>query len=405
MRLWHFVLGAMILAVGIGMTLPAEVSWLEPMTWITGDLFTQYIAYLGRPLFFFSMVISVAYLKRRHVLLGVMAKSLIIGVGFSFLLALLGVFLVRMLPLPRLIILFEQNNASMLISGVDIMDRVLPNNIASIFLDFWFLPAFVLALILGLNMGFDMEAIEPTFNLFDSISRILFHIILKSFYIIFIPVFFLVLRFMHELRFNEVMSSFKPLFLTMIIASGVLFLLFSFIYYLVTKGRNPVGWFWGSGIAIGFGFLGAPSVASYSLYSVESHKNQGIKRDLAGVNVPLFMLFIRSGTAFILAMVLMLVVKSYSNLEIGFGNMINIVMGATLSSLFLPLSSGIDGFHQALLLSTSIYPGNLENGLRALDPIIPYLSQFASLIDMLTLAFFLRLFAYHHDFLRHRSYL
>ncbi|NIZ47304.1 cation:dicarboxylase symporter family transporter [Entomospira nematocerorum] len=405
MRLWHFVLGAVILAVGVGVILPAEISWVESMAWISGDLFSQYIAYLGRPLFFFSMVISVAYLKRRHVLLSVIVKSLLIGVGFSFLLAFLGVILVKVLPLPRLIILFEQNNPSTLLNWTDLMSRILPHNMASIFLDFWFFPAFVLALILGLNMGFDMEAIEPTFNLFDSISRILFHIILKSFYIIFIPIFFLVLRFTYDLRFNEAINAFKPLFLTIILFCFALFIVFSLLYYIITKGRTPIGWFWGSGIAIGFGFLGAPAVTSYSLYSVESHKNQGIKRDLAGINIPLFMLFIRSGTAFILAIVLMLVVKSYSNLEIGFGSMLNIVVSATISSLFLPLSSNFNAFQQALLFSTSIYPGNLENGLRALDPIIPYLSQLASFIDMLTLAFFLRIFAYRHDFLRHRSYL
>lgn len=60
---------------------------------------------------------------------------------------------------------------------------------------------------------------------------------------------------------------------------------------------------------------------------------------------------------------------------------------------------------ESLHLAASFYPNDISNGLRALDVIMPYLSPLASLIDMLILAFLLRVFAYQHDFIRNRSYI
>ncbi|NIZ19661.1 cation:dicarboxylate symporter family transporter [Entomospira culicis] len=405
MRLWHVTLLAGVLAVVAGFLAPQDVVWLDTMIWVGGDLFSQYLAYLGMPFLFFSMTVSVVYLKRRHLLMRVLLKSLIWGIALSFGLAILGVVLVQLLPLPRLIIFFDQTVVSSSLDAKTIMMRLLPHNLLTIFTDFWFLPLFLFAMILGLNMNFDMESIEPTFNLFDSLSRIFFHIIYRTFYVIFIPIFFLLLKVVRTLRFSEAITHYHPFLWTIVGVAGGLFLIFSIAYYLLAGRRNPFGWIYGVGMTLLFTLVGSPNHANYSLYSVQSHKNQNIKRDLAGFNVPFFLLFIRSGSALVVAMSLTLIVKSYSVLDIEFGNLVSIVLGAMVSSLFLPLSSVGSQLQESLHLAASFYPNDISNGLRALDVIMPYLSPLASLIDMLILAFLLRVFAYQHDFIRNRSYI
>jgi aerobic C4-dicarboxylate transport protein len=405
MKLWHFTLASGVLAVVAGLVLPQDVAWLESAIWLGGDLFSQYLAYLGGPFLFFSMTVSVVYLKRRRLLVKVLTKSLTWGLSLSLLLTILGVVLVQLLPLPRLIIFFDQVTVTNTLQAKDILIRLVPHNITSIFHDVWFLPLFFLAVVLGLSMNFDVESVEPAFNLFDSLSRIFFHIISRVFYVLYVPVFLLMLKFIRMVRFNDALAYYYPFLWSVVGVAVGLFILFSVMYFFLAGKKNPFGWIYGVGLSTIFALFGVSDQANYALYSVQSHKNQSIKRDLAGFNVPFFLLFVRAGTACVVAMSLMLIVKSYSVLDVQWSNLVAIVFGSMLSSVFLPITQLGSHMQESLYLASVFYPGDISNGLKALDVIMPYLTPLASLIDMLILAFLLRIFAYQHDFLRNRSYI
>lgn len=405
MKLGHIVFFIYVTAIVLGFTTPKEVLWLERTIWFFGDVFSQYLSYLSRPLLFFSMVVSVVYLKRRCMLSRVMLRAFIGGIIISLFLVILGVLIVYIVPLPRLTILFEQNSLSEKIAASQVVSRLFPSSLTGVFLDFWFLPLFFLALVFGLNMDFDMESIEPVFNLFDSFSRIFFHIINKALYLIFIPIFFLILKFIRTLRFDETISYYKPLLLLVLIVLVSVIVINSIIYYFITEKKGFFYWIYGVMTSIIFVLLSGHLQAGYSLYSVQSHNNQNIKRDIAGFNVPFFMLFVRSGTAFVVSVSLMLIIKSYSMLEISFVNILHVIFAALFSSVFLPISEYQTMLQQSLHFSLSMYPSNIDSGLRTLEPIIPHLAKLAGVMDLMILAFLLRIFAHQYDFLRSDNYI
>jgi len=90
----------------------------------------------------------------------------------------------------------------------------------------------------------------------------------------------------------------------------------------------------------------------------------------------------------VVATTFLVIIRSYSSLEIGPGNMILVFGITTILSLALSAIPG-PGVFVALVLLSQIYGQGLEDGYLIVQPVIPILISFAVLMDVAAQAFLL----------------
>lgn len=394
------------LAIGMGL-LAAFFVPINMMTtsvgqvvWLGGDIVVRFLGYLARPLFFFSVVLSVAYLRRHKKFWPVLAQVVLLGVFFSFLFSLLGALVALVVPTQRIVISLDQELLKPLMGAQEVVDRVMPLNFFAILLDNWFFPLFFLASLIGLNLMFDAESTEPSFNLFDSLSRVFYNALATIMRFAFIPAFLLAYRLGIEFKGNLQLVQFYSILRLAAISTLVLvFGLLPLFYSWFVEAKKPFNWLKGGSGVIGFAITNTSDVANYAGYAYMSHQKQRIKRDIGGMLIPLFMLFFRAGIAFMVSMSMVLILKSYSTLEISFGQLTVTVLASFIASFFIVAPAGTS-FAQAMLLTAFMYGRGIEGGLRVVDSIAPYLSGLANFMDIAVLMFCLNVLACKHDFLQ-----
>ncbi len=394
------------LAIGLGLLtaffVPINLmaSNVGQYVWLAGDLMVRFFAYLARPLFFFSVALSVAYLRRHKKFWPMLGQAVLLGVFFSFLFSLLGALVALVVPTQRIVISLDQEILTPLVTASELMERVLPFNLFTSVLDNWFFPLFFLASLIGLNLLFDHEATEPTFNLFDSLSRIFYNALAALMRFAFIPAFLLAYKLGITFKMDPQLPQFYSIlrlasFSTVVLTFGLLTLFYSWF----VEARKPLNWLRGGSGALGFALVNTVDAATYASYSYFSHQEQRIKRDLGGMLIPFFMLFFRAGLAFMVSMSMVIILKSYSTLEISLGQLTVTVL-ASFAASFMIISPAGTTFAQAMLLTAFMYGRGVEGGLRVLDTIVPYLSVLANFMDIAVLMFCLNLLARRHDFLQ-----
>jgi aerobic C4-dicarboxylate transport protein len=384
-----FLLPTNLMTTGIGQ-----------VVWLVGDIVVRFFGYLARPLFFFSVALSVAYLGRHRKFWSVVGQAFLLGAFFSFLFSILGALVALTFPTQRIVISLDQEILKPLIEVHELAERIIPHNIFVILLDNWFFPLFFLATLIGLNLLFDHESIEPTFNLFDSLSRVFYNALANVIKFVFIPAFLLAYKLGVTFRTDLQLSQFYSILRLASISTFVLvFGLLTLLYSWFVEAKKPFNWLKGGSGALGFSLINTLDIANYVSYSYFSHHHQRIKRDLAGMQIPLFMLFFRAGIAFMVSMSMVIILKSYSTLEISFGQLMVTVLASFVASFFIT-SPASTTFAQAMLLTAFMYGRGIEGGLRVLDSVVPYLSVLANFIDIAVLMFCLNLLARKHDFLQ-----
>jgi Na+/H+-dicarboxylate symporter len=125
-------------------------------------------------------------------------------------------------------------------------------------------------------------------------------------------------------------------------------------------------------------------------------ENLGIPRRVGSAVYPLFAIFGRTGTALVASATFLLVLKSYSSLEITFFQVLWTLLFSLLISLTLGTVPGL-GSYVALSTLCAFYGRGLQEGYLILRPVAPLLISFGVLLDVLTSAFVSLLVAKHEN--------
>lgn len=349
--------------------------------------------YIVLPLLFFSLVISVSQLQRKKILFKNFLKIMGITVAFTLGLVIIGIVSS---------IFFSPGQVPVVIDGIrdihvpnfeELVKISFPDNIFSIFQgDFsreasQFVPFFVLALLLGIFFTkSSREEVEPTYNLIDSLSRIFYKINLYFLQISFVWITILTATYITLIKNIIDLEIFLSLSIMLLsIAIFVVFLIYPIIFYYTCGRRNPFKY-----IAIEFTTL-ITAITTGDLFFTgvalipSQKKDFKINREYSGFNIPFLTLFSKAGTALVTVISFIVILKSYSSLEVTASQILFVGSVSFIVSFCLP-TKAVGGSIASLYLLCSLYGyGGIEDSFIILSPIFPILAAISTLLNSATI--------------------
>jgi hypothetical protein len=241
MKIWIKLLVGSVLGVIAGIFIPAQAQGFF-------DSLAGLLVGIGRyvlfPFVFFSLGIGTSELRQEKRLARVYLSSLKYLALSAGLLVLIGTLSVLVFPPERIPITVEAEKAFASVSVMDGLRAIFPRNLFSVFWgsgDF-LLPLIVLAFLLGVNMDFDRQLTRPIVQIFDSLSRIFYH--LNSLVVELFGLAMIVITAAWMMRISHAdLGMYKQILIILAVDVGiVVFGVFPGCLYLLGVKENPYRW-------------------------------------------------------------------------------------------------------------------------------------------------------------------
>jgi aerobic C4-dicarboxylate transport protein len=381
MKIWIKLLVGSVIGVIAGIFIPAQVQgFLDSLT----GLLVSVGRYVVFPFVFFSLGIGTSELRQEKRLLRVYLSGLKYLVLAAGLLVVLGTLSVLVFPPERIPISVEAEKAFAPISVMGGLRAIFPRNLFSVFWgsgDF-LLPLMVLAFLLGVNMDFDRQLTRPIVQIFDSLSRIFYH--LNSLVVELFGFAMIVIAAAWMMRISHTdLAMYKQILLILAVdVAIVVFGVFPGCLYLLGVKENPYRWLYAAlGPAIAGMFTG-DAYLSLGFLTKHGKESLGVPRMVGSAVYPLFAVLGRAGTAMVSSVAFILILRSYSSLEITFLQTLWVMLFSFIVSFVLGAVPG-NGAYFSLFMLCGIYAKGLQEGYLILRAIAPLLVSFGAFVDVI----------------------
>jgi aerobic C4-dicarboxylate transport protein len=384
MKIWIKLLVGSVLGVIAGIFIPAQAQGFF-------DSLAGLLVGIGRyvlfPFVFFSLGIGTSELRQEKRLARVYLSSLKYLALSAGLLVLIGTLSVLVFPPERIPITVEAEKAFASVSVMDGLRAIFPRNLFSVFWgsgDF-LLPLIVLAFLLGVNMDFDRQLTRPIVQIFDSLSRIFYH--LNSLVVELFGLAMIVITAAWMMRISHAdLAMYKQILIILGVDVGiVVFGVFPGCLYLLGVKENPYRWLYAAmGPAIAGLFTG-DAYLSLGVLSKHGKESLGVPRMVGSAVYPLFAVLGRAGTAMIASVSFILILRSYSSLEITFLQTLWVMLFSFIVSFALGAMPGNGAFFSIFMLC-GIYAKGLQEGYLILRTIAPLLVSLGAFVDVVASA-------------------
>jgi Na+/H+-dicarboxylate symporter len=384
MKIWIKLLVGSVIGVLAGIFIPAQAQGFF-------DSLSGLLVGIGRyvlfPFVFFSLGIGTSELRQEKRLLRVYLSGFKYLALSAALLILIGTLSVLVFPPERIPITVEAEKAFASVSVMDGLRTIFPRNLFSVFWgsgDF-LLPLIVLAFLLGVNMDFDRQLTRPIVQIFDSMSRIFYH--LNSLIVELFGFAMIVITAAWMMRVSHAdLAMYKQILIILAVDVGiVVFGVFPLGLYLLGVKENPYRWLYAAmGPAIAGLFTG-DAYLSLGFLTKHGKESLGVPRMVGSAVYPLFAVLGRAGTAMISSVSFILILRSYSSLEITFLQTLWVMLFSFIVSFVLGAVPGNGAFFSVFMLC-SIYAKGLQEGYLILRTIAPLLVSFGAFIDVIASA-------------------
>lgn len=361
--------------------------------------------YLLFPLVFFSMAHGLYTLRIQRRVLPVLLKTVAVILSTGILLVFVALASVRIFQPERIPVIIESDTIYSFPGGMAILQALFPENLFSVFdgaAPFLF-PLGFLSLLLGFGFSFDKVLARPAVQLFDSLSRVFFYLSRIFVEILSVGMVFLSAALFSSLNGTPELSLFRHLFIILAMDTVlVLLVLYPLLFFLVTREGNPYRHLYAllaPGLAA---FFSGDNRFTYINLVQHSKENLGVPRPVGAVSLPLFTLFGKAGTAMVTATGFVILLSSYSSLEIALSDFLWIGISSFLIS-FLTAAVPKAGILAAVAYLCAGYGKGIEEAYLILLPALPMMMRFSVLIDTVTAGMGSLLVAHREDNLKRPS--
>jgi len=269
-------------------------------------------------------------------------------------------------------------------SPLAVLSAVMPPDALGTLSSFDFLlPSSLFAMILGIGLAFDKAASKPVAAMLDSASRILWQV--NSFFVELLPLPLIVAaaaRFVAVGRIPR-LAVFGPLFAAVGAETAfVVLILLPATLWFVDRKTNPFKTLFAmlapalAGAVAGQTYLQAGVAAKHLKESL------GVRRRAGAVSLPVALAFGRAGTAMVTTTAFVAILNSYSNLGLGSGAVLWMLVSAPIAALLLGATPGL-GPIVALTSLCASYGRGFESGYILLVPAALPLALAAAFVDSL----------------------
>jgi len=389
MKVWVKFLIGTVLGMTIGFLLPNTENVISALVWLE-KLALGIGRYSVIPVLVFSLTIAVYELRMDGQFWPMMLKNFVLIAAVSIIVIFSGIIVTSIFSPERIPIeSVEQIEILSLNVAENILD-IFPSNMFAVLVSsgVYLFPVFVFAFFLGMGLNFDKNYSKPIITLFDSLSRIFYHI--ASFFSEVLGFILIMLAAFWAVRFNIVLQAkvYKDLILLLGLFSVVLcFGILPLFLYLLKPKVNP----W----RILYGFLGPALTAFFSgdvnftipVLQRHTKENFGIRRRSSALSLTLFSTFCRCGSAMVAAVAFIVIIKSYSYLKISSADLFIIGIQALAISFVLARHPGEGAYIALAALCLSYASGEYRAGYLILKPLAFYLIAIGTFIDVMLNAF------------------
>jgi Na+/H+-dicarboxylate symporter len=390
MKVWVKLLIGSFLGFSLGFLLPdTNPGVLSVFTYLR-NLSIGIGRYAAAPLIVFSLTIGIYELRQDGKFWNLIFKTFLIIIGISFFVIALGIGAIQLFSPQRIPVLIEQEaEVISFIPQQNLLD-IFPSNMLSVLSDsgVYIFPLCVFAFFLAFGLSYDRNYTKPVISLFDSLSRIFFHI--ASFFSEILGLLIIVLSAFWAVKYKAILNSeiFNSLIRMLLLFSVILALIVLPALLFLIKRRRQNPW------KILYGCLGPAVSAFFSgdynfnipVLMMHLKGNLGIKRRSSSISVVLFSTFGRAGSATVACIAFIAIVQSYSSLSIPPLDILKIGLTAFVVSFLLARNSS-DAAFTALAVLCMRYGHGFETGYLILKPISFYLISVGVFLDIIITAF------------------
>ncbi|GMO41985.1 MAG: cation:dicarboxylase symporter family transporter [Termitinemataceae bacterium] len=388
MKVWVKLLIGAVLGLILGSLLPIGSVFVTSIIDFLQKLAIGAGRYTAVPILVFSLTISIYELRQdgrfwqlvlRTMLLIACTSAIVIGLGIIF----AFVFLPDRIP-----VLMEQQSQDLLFNPQQNVLDLFPSNMLSVFGSdgIYIFPLCVLAFFLAIGLGYDKNYTKPVLSLIDSLSRIFYHI--ATFFSEILGVLIIILAAYWAIQYKSVVNIdlYKSIMIFLLVFSLILtIIILPLLLFLMKRKQKP----W----KVLYGYLG-PSISAFfsgdvnfSIPVLMMHikENMGIRRRSGAITAALWTTFGRAGSSMVAAISLIVIIKSYSSLELKFDVIIPLALHAMFLSTLLARNPA-DGAFIALAVLCANYGHGFETGYLILKPVAFYLISIGTFIDIILAA-------------------
>ncbi|MDR1316613.1 MAG: cation:dicarboxylase symporter family transporter [Spirochaetales bacterium] len=389
MKIWLKLYIGAIVGIFLGLYLPDASGELGGFFLYLAGLVVRIGRYVLLPLVFFSLVITVYELKLENKLFAVYWKTIVYAVLTSLGMIVLGTVLVSLFPPGRIPIIVEVNVPLEKPALKELLYRIFPTSLFTIFTESsdFLLPLIVFAIFMGLTLTHNRNLFHSVVETCDSLSRLFYH--MNSFIteFLFIGAIALAASMLLQLRKAPEIGLFLKLFTVLgLFTLIIVFVIFPLLLYFLSGRKKPLDWMYAQLAPAAGAFLSGDVYFSLGLLMRHAKESVGIPRRICAAAPPLLAVFTRGGSAMIMAMSFIVVLRSHSNLEIGFSQILWIIAASFGLSFLLGAVPGFGAFVGLAMLS-GMYGREMEEGFLILRPVSILLVSMGALLDTVCASF------------------
>ena len=388
MKIWIKYLIGIALGIIAAFVLPENLLTDTGIVSFLSDIAIRTVRFLLVPLVFFSFTVAVFKLRDTKKLFKTLVICGIVIVSATLLLTVLGLVAIFIVKLPRIPISADRVTQVATVNIFQNIKALFPySGFEALLNGMYLLPVIILAGLMGIGCDVDKVDSKPTVALFDSLTKVCNAVM--NFFIDIFAIGLVAVASLWMFQFMDVIATgiYNGL---IILLTVLLFLIAVVIYplilYLVCKETRPYRVLYASIATFIASFFSGDTNLTLALAMRHNRESLGIKRRSSSTVTPLLSVFSRAGTALVVAISFVVIIRSYNALNISFTDILWIAGFSIISSFFLgALPTGSS--YIALTILCAMYGRGFEAGYLLLKPIAFILCSFAAAMDSLTMIF------------------
>jgi Na+/H+-dicarboxylate symporter len=404
MKIWIKYLIGILAGIAFALVAPHQNAGFTEIIEFLSQLTIRFGRYSLYPVLFFSFTIGIYELRESRTLFKLGSITAIFIIIATILLTVTGLFSVLLRNPSRIPIFVEGAGEIQKIGIFESILQLFPTSAFEAFTNGLFiLPLCIFGGFAGAGCAVDKTAAKATLTLFDSLSHVSYAVM--NFFVDIVSVGMIALSVNWALQFGTMLSS--RVFLDFILLLTFDFLLLALVIYpLLIRfacGKvKPYRVLYAGLASVLAAFFSGDTNMTLPVLLRHTNESLGVRRRISSVTMPMFSIFCRAGSALVVTVSFIVILKSYSSLGIAFKDMLWLMGMSVFFSFFLGrFPTG--GTYIALATICALYGRGFEAGYLILKPAAFFLCSVAAAIDALTAITGTYIIAKKYDTVNHRD--
>lgn len=385
MKIWIKYLIGTTLGIIIAIIAYSDSVFFNSAVEFLSNIAIQFGRYSLYPVLFFGFTLSICKLRESRSLLKLSIYIAVFIIISSFLTALLGLVSVSISSPPRIPIFVEETSSVESLGVMESFLRLFPSSAFEAFVDgLYILPLCIFAGFAGAACAVDKNISKPVLTLFDSLSRVSYAVM--AFFVDMFSIGLIAISVNWFIKFQAMLSTkfFTGLITLLLVDFFIIALIiYPLILKIICRDINPYKVLYAAIAPVCAAFLSGDTNLTLPILLRHSNESLGVRRRISSVSLPVFSVFGRAGSAMVVTISFIVILKSYSSLGISAKDMFWLVGISTLFSFFLGRFP-VTGTYISLVAVCAIYGRGFESGFLILRPAAFFIGSIAAAIDALT---------------------